>query len=542
MTRFLFLLLLLPAICFGQLSKKKMSRAVTNSLDNERHPYVSANGKAMLYMALDPFKNVWNLYYARKVGGQWKRAEEVLVINKNPKLLYKGGYCLSPDGNTIYFTTKKYNGVGGYDIFYTKRYGANEWNPPASLGMPVNSSMDDINPSMSSDGDFLYFSRCTKASEGQTECCNIMRSERLASGENFNEPEDLPAVINQGCESSPRILPDDETLVFSSNRTGGKGKHDLYFVQKDHYGKWGQPKNMDFINTAEDDRFLSVDVYTHFFYTDLKEGESTDLFKVKFPKGFEPRNVIAMEGKISDKAGNPIKARVQVYDAETKERVHLVSPEKDGSYWFLLTEGHLYDVSFQALEGNQTFKSELLDLKEVSKFRREKRNVNIEPLAKGKTVNLAALQFDDNSAYKSVSIPELDRVRKYLRESSSRKLEILLFKSDYREDSIKSSGLTEVRYDTVMVKKLVEEVVQIEKDTGAGVFMVDSITTKEVEEEVVKATYHNDTRGKKIRSLKTYFKDNGFEGRVSYKWVVATDPKVVTYVKGRKEGAVLLIK
>lgn len=540
--RFLLLLLLLPAITFGQLTKKKMSRAVTNGMDNERFPYISANGQAMLYIVLDPFKNVWNLNYARKVGGQWKRGEEVLVINKNTKLLYPGGYCLSPDGNTIYFTTKKYNGVGGYDIFYTKRYNENDWNPPVSLAMPVNSTMDDINPSMSSDGDFLYFSRCTKATEGSTECCKIMRAERLASGENFNEPEELPAIINQGCESSPRILPDDETLIFSSKRPGGKGGHDLYFAQKDHYGKWQAPKNMSFINTDKDDRFVSVDIYSAFFYTDLVEKESTDLFKVKFPKGFEPRNVISVQGKLTDKAGQPIKARVQVYDAETEERIHLVAPDTKGNYWFLLTEGHLYDISFQALEGNYTFESELLDLKKVNKFRRERRTIKLEPLAKGKTVALDVVEFDLNNNYKKTAEMELDRVRKYLRETSSRKLELLLFKSDYKEDSVKSIGLTEVRYDTVMVKRMVEEVVQIEKDTGAGVFLVDSITTKMIEEEVVKATYHNDSRGKKINSLKTYFKANGFEGRVSYKRVEATDPKVVSYVNGRPEGVVLVVK
>ena len=520
-----------------------MSRSVTNGLDNERFPYISANGRAMIYVVLDTYKNKWNLYYAHQEGGDWKRGEEVTIVNKNTNLLYTGGYCLSPDGNTIYFTTKKYNGVGGYDIFYTKRYNANDWTTPVSLGKPVNSEVDDINPSMSSDGEMIYFARCSKATEGETECCKIMVAERLQSGENFDEPKELPSSINTGCESSPRILPDDETLIFSSKRAGGKGGHDFYFVQKDHYGKWGQPKNMSFINTSQDDRFISVDVYSQFFYTDLKEEESSyDIYKVMFPDGFKPHNVISIEGKVVDKVGQPIKSRVQVFDAETKERIHFVAPDEKGEYWFLLTEGHLYDFSIQALEGNHTFESELLDLKVVDKYRREKRDATLSPLKKGSALNLDVLVFDEKGSYLPSSLKELERVGKFLREDPTRKLEFLLYKSDYKEDSVKSPALTEVRYDTIRVIKNVEEIIKVETLVADSIVVSDSTVVKKVEQQVVKKVYHNDLRQKMIRSLKTYFREYNVEDRVVYNSVKATDPRVAIHDKKNKEGVVVVVK
>ena len=52
---------------------------------------------------------------------------------------------VSPDGKTLYFSSKGHDSMGGYDIFMAKwNEDRNEWNKPLNLGSPVNSPFDDI--------------------------------------------------------------------------------------------------------------------------------------------------------------------------------------------------------------------------------------------------------------------------------------------------------------------------------------------------------------------------------------------------------------
>ncbi len=51
---------------------------------------------------------------------------------------------LSPDGNTLYFSSRGHYGMGGYDIFRTTYDPAlQQWNSPENLGFPYNSPYDD---------------------------------------------------------------------------------------------------------------------------------------------------------------------------------------------------------------------------------------------------------------------------------------------------------------------------------------------------------------------------------------------------------------
>jgi tetratricopeptide (TPR) repeat protein len=52
---------------------------------------------------------------------------------------------LSKDGNTLYFSSKGHNSMGGYDIFKCVRKDTvSPWSKPVNLGYPINSTYDDI--------------------------------------------------------------------------------------------------------------------------------------------------------------------------------------------------------------------------------------------------------------------------------------------------------------------------------------------------------------------------------------------------------------
>ena len=52
---------------------------------------------------------------------------------------------LSKDGNTLYFSSKGHNSIGGYDIFKcTRKDTLSVWSRPQNMGYPINSTYDDI--------------------------------------------------------------------------------------------------------------------------------------------------------------------------------------------------------------------------------------------------------------------------------------------------------------------------------------------------------------------------------------------------------------
>lgn len=66
---------------------------------------------------------------------------------------------LSPDGKTLYFSSKGYIGFGGHDIYVSKRLDDTwkNWSKPQNLGGMVNSKADDKGFAITSSGDHAYY-------------------------------------------------------------------------------------------------------------------------------------------------------------------------------------------------------------------------------------------------------------------------------------------------------------------------------------------------------------------------------------------------
>ena len=64
---------------------------------------------------------------------------------------------ISPDGQYLYFSSDMPGTLGGMDIYVSKREG-NRWGVPQNLGAGVNTANNEIFPTLSEDGSFLYFS------------------------------------------------------------------------------------------------------------------------------------------------------------------------------------------------------------------------------------------------------------------------------------------------------------------------------------------------------------------------------------------------
>ncbi|MES2762913.1 MAG: hypothetical protein V4677_11930 [Bacteroidota bacterium] len=124
--------------------------------DDMRSPIdIKKNFKSLLY--LSPDKNTIlfssygedetkgkDIYMLKKLAnGKWApQPQNISTINSNLDEEYPS---LSKDGKTLYFSSKGYENMGDYDIFKSVWDDKMEiWSPPVNLGSPINSPFEDI--------------------------------------------------------------------------------------------------------------------------------------------------------------------------------------------------------------------------------------------------------------------------------------------------------------------------------------------------------------------------------------------------------------
>lgn len=135
--------------------------------------------------------------------------------------------CLSPDGNTLYFTSDRPGGLGGLDIYMSVKTKKGKWGKPVNMGPKVNTAHDEEAPFMHADGKTLYFSSEGHSSIGGFDIFKVEVNDKTMS-----DPENLGFPINSQANDMYFVSNDKSHRVayFSSDRAGGVGGKDLYRV------------------------------------------------------------------------------------------------------------------------------------------------------------------------------------------------------------------------------------------------------------------------------------------------------------------------
>lgn len=107
--------------------------------------YLTPDKNSILYCSYGENElNGKDIYRINKLGnGKWCPTPENLSAINTP--LDEEYPCLSKDGKTIYFSSKSYDSMGGYDVYKsTWDEKMNTWTKPANMGAPINSPYEDI--------------------------------------------------------------------------------------------------------------------------------------------------------------------------------------------------------------------------------------------------------------------------------------------------------------------------------------------------------------------------------------------------------------
>jgi hypothetical protein len=225
--------------------------------------------------------------------------------NANVKILNLGDVVNSPQNdyapivngkeNELYFTSRRFHEnyplKDKYGQYYEKIYHThlinNQWQNPIILDSIINNEAHNAATSITPDANKMLFYRTNMESS----VGHIYESEKINNL--WTRPIPLNTNVNSLWYSEPSACyaESDDVIFFSSNRPGGFGGKDLYYVKKLPNGQWGQPFNLGAtINTRhnEDAPFVQSINNTLFFSS---EGHNTmggyDIFKSTFTESGE---------------------------------------------------------------------------------------------------------------------------------------------------------------------------------------------------------------------------------------------------------------
>lgn len=223
----------------GDLSSELVERVFISTREQEGMPWkeaslidtdlkenIGASGltpdatKMLLYVG----SNNGDLYEAFLDGNKITKTQP-LSSKINSKYQETSG-SFSQDRTMLYFSSDRPNGKGGFDIFVSKKDEQGNWGSAENLGEAINSSFDERAPFIHPNGKYLYFHSNGHNSIGGHD---IYRSE-LVDGK-WQPAENMGYPINTAFNENYFYLsPDGKKGYFSSDRPGGYGQEDIYFL------------------------------------------------------------------------------------------------------------------------------------------------------------------------------------------------------------------------------------------------------------------------------------------------------------------------
>lgn len=140
---------------------------------------------------------------------------------------------VSPDGKHKYFVSDRPGGYGGRDIYRIEKMPNGEWSEPMNLGPIINTEYDEDAPFLAVDNKTLYFSSNGTKSMGGFD---VFRSQMDDLGQ-WTEPQNLGVPLNTtGDDIYYTTTMDGFTGYLSSFREGGEGEKDIYEIKNTHLG------------------------------------------------------------------------------------------------------------------------------------------------------------------------------------------------------------------------------------------------------------------------------------------------------------------
>lgn len=201
-----------------------------NTLQQEAAQFISADGHYLFFMRCDNRTiSGWDqggcdLYMAYRADSIWSIPQSFGGTINTPG--YEGMPCLSSDNRELYFVSDREGGYGGLDI-WSSRFEHGLWQMPRNLGPTINTPGDETAPFLYADNNTLFFASNGKPGMGGSDIFMSRRVDDTTWGEavNLGTPVNTPFD-----ETSLSLNAKGDTAYFASDRDSLAGNFDIYQV------------------------------------------------------------------------------------------------------------------------------------------------------------------------------------------------------------------------------------------------------------------------------------------------------------------------
>lgn len=193
---------------------------------NEGSPAFSPDGKMVIFARGNTGKRKdvspdVDLYLSRFVAGEgWTTPQ---WVSASDSASWDGSPAFSGDGRTIYFSSNRPGGSGGLDIYRVNMDASGRFGKPVNMGKSINTAGDEMFPFVSSDGK-LFFASDGHPGLGKLDLFEAVRVDGRITIRNLGLPYNSPM------DDFGLTYDEDGNAFFSSNRPGGAGDDDMYWI------------------------------------------------------------------------------------------------------------------------------------------------------------------------------------------------------------------------------------------------------------------------------------------------------------------------
>ena len=278
--------------CDGWQSGKAMP-SPPNTPAQEAAQSISADGHYLFFMRCDNRSATgWDqggcdLYMAYTADSIWSNPQSFGGTINTPD--FEGMPCLSSDNRELFFVSNRPGGYGGLDI-WSSRFEHGLWQLPRNLGPAINTAGDELSPFVYADNQTLYFASNGHTGMGGSDLFISRRTNDTtwSAAENmgipFNTPDD---------ELSLSLNAHGDTAYFATDHFTAAGNYDIYQLP---LPAELQPKAITFMKGFVYDSVSQRRLnYANTFITDSATG--VELYQVQSNRGDGSYSIALPVGK-----------------------------------------------------------------------------------------------------------------------------------------------------------------------------------------------------------------------------------------------------
>lgn len=199
-------------------------------------PYINALGRLTMLttdrLGVSLFGGLGedDVWVSELAAGSWSVPRNLDDVSGEPPVNTTfSDHCLSfsAGGNEAFWTSTRPGGLGGNDIWTSRRVDG-QWTRPENLGASVNGPGSDHHSIPAPDGRALYITSDRTGGLGGNDIYVATRAASGQWGRSINAGRPLNGPGDDRCAA---WTPDGKFFLFDSDRAGGHGNKDLWWVQ-----------------------------------------------------------------------------------------------------------------------------------------------------------------------------------------------------------------------------------------------------------------------------------------------------------------------